>query len=273
MMKNPAKLLSRTGAFTKVTLKPAKTLASHLTFSLLNRFYSSLARDIPISAETGSCLVIAPHPDDETLGCGAAIIQARKAERDVHIIIITDGRAWPKSSLITPEVLAAMRHEETLRACEALGVAAENIIFLSVTDGEAMQQVDKIADDLLRQIERLSPSQIFSPYGCDTHADHIAVAAAMDKLVQSRAVTCRIYEYVIWFWPKQALWHLLFPYRLARLRRVSTKGLLDRKREALTRHRSQCENLTGEANWHVFSQHDLARFFRPYELFFEKRRP
>jgi len=50
-----------------------------------------VARDDTATSAARSALVLAPHPDDETLGCGATILRKRAAGTPVHVLIVTDG--------------------------------------------------------------------------------------------------------------------------------------------------------------------------------------
>lgn len=218
----------------------------------------------------GRCLIISPHPDDETLGCGAAIQQARQAGRPVNLIIVTDGSGSSVSSIISSDDLIKLRRAETIKACEKLGIHSADIIFLPFVDGTASAHIDAISSALQTHISQLKPVQIFSPYGFDGSFDHRAVAKAVDALCKVGVITVPVYEYPVWFWKWPALAHVFMPWGLLRLRRVRTEGFLDCKREALNAYASQTRNLTGENNWWTLSDHFLVNFFQPYEIFFEK---
>src|SRR5258707_15716528 len=72
----------------------------------------------------GETLVLAPHPDDESLGCGGAIALLRQRGIRVTIAVITDGQAsHPNSRLLPSSVLIQLRRQEALEAASALGVA------------------------------------------------------------------------------------------------------------------------------------------------------
>ena len=59
-------------------------------------------------AGTGSVVVVAPHPDDETLGAGGLIAAAAAVGVPVHVLLLTRGeRSHPDSPTTTPEALAA----------------------------------------------------------------------------------------------------------------------------------------------------------------------
>src|SRR5947209_4351316 len=58
-------------------------------------------------------LVFAPHPDDETLGCGGAIVRKKRAGAVVKIVVMTDGSASHPGQ-IDPDELKKLRAEEML---------------------------------------------------------------------------------------------------------------------------------------------------------------
>ena len=84
-------------------------------------------------------LVLAPHPDDESLGCGAVLAQVfaqRGSGRKAHIICLTDGAASHPQSLAVPaDRLAAIRQTELVAAVEQLGGNASDISFMGAPDG------------------------------------------------------------------------------------------------------------------------------------------
>ena len=70
------------------------------------------AIDVTDQAAASSCVVIAPHPDDETLGCGAIIARKRAAGTNVRVVIVTDGRRSHRSDKIPVHRLIALRRKE-----------------------------------------------------------------------------------------------------------------------------------------------------------------
>ncbi|HEY5540361.1 MAG TPA: PIG-L family deacetylase [Coriobacteriia bacterium] len=89
-------------------------------------------------------LVIAPHPDDETVGTGGAIALARQRGWDVTVVFVTSGdgfwqavrrRGGPMPSPAQMQAYGASRVAEARRATAALGVPQRNVIFLGFPDG------------------------------------------------------------------------------------------------------------------------------------------
>ena len=71
----------------------------------------------PLQLPAGPLLVIAPHPDDETLGCGGLIIRERLAGRLVRIVFLTDGsQSHRDHPSLTPTALAKLRKAEAVAA-------------------------------------------------------------------------------------------------------------------------------------------------------------
>lgn len=90
-------------------------------------------------------LVIAPHPDDETLGAGGAIQIARAADADVRVVVVTNGDGQALAPLAlegrlvarAPDFIAngQRRQAETLEAARALGLSGDDVVFLGYPDG------------------------------------------------------------------------------------------------------------------------------------------
>jgi LmbE family N-acetylglucosaminyl deacetylase len=231
----------------------------------LQRLYAILARDINIEAETGPALVIAPHPDDESLGCGAVIARLREKGRAVRIIVVTDGAVPTKPN---PQEIGAMRQKEAQDAGRVLGTT--DVVFLNFPDEGCDTKVQAIEAALLQQINEFKPRQIFSPYGIDGHSDHRAIAEAVGLLHGKGVVNCPLYEYPIWFWNRSAVTTLVQPHRLQRLRRVATEKYLGKKEAAILAHRSQYAKETRDIGNFTFPPGFVGIFLAPYELFFEK---
>lgn len=80
-------------------------------------------------------VVVAPHPDDETLGCGGLIALAHDAGRAIRIIVVSDGcGSHPNSRSHPPNRLRDLRECETRAAVAALGLDEAALAFLRLPD-------------------------------------------------------------------------------------------------------------------------------------------
>jgi LmbE family N-acetylglucosaminyl deacetylase len=81
-------------------------------------------------------LIVAPHPDDETLGCGGAIALLAAKGYDLQVLVISDGTgSHPHSQTHPAPVLESIRSQETIAALGILGVDPGSIAFLHLKDG------------------------------------------------------------------------------------------------------------------------------------------
>jgi LmbE family N-acetylglucosaminyl deacetylase len=144
-------------------------------------------------------IVIAPHQDDETLGCGATIAAKTAAGAPVTIVFMTDG-ATSHAKFIDPNELRALRRQEAIDAAGVLGVSSGDVHFLDFPDGNLTGCKDA-AVQALRQVLLEHPAeQVFIPYGRDRLADHVATHEIFHQSVDGSARHFSVFEYPVWFW-------------------------------------------------------------------------
>lgn len=111
-------------------------------------------------------MVIAPHPDDEVLGCGGAI--ARHTARGDHVRVVVVTRGIPE--LFAPADIEATRAELSA-AHRLLGV--EDTVFLDFPAPRLdTLPSHEISDALRKRIYETSPDLIYLPHRGDIHVDH-----------------------------------------------------------------------------------------------------
>jgi glycosyltransferase involved in cell wall biosynthesis len=235
----------------------------------------------PIGADFAqrSCLVIAPHPDDEVLGCGMAIAAKARAGSPVRVVIVTNGRNSHRSALIPPDQLVYTRRKESTEACRRLGIAPDAVEFFDVEDGAVADHAAGVAERLRLIIESFGPQDILSPSPIDRHPDHRALGALVRTLVASLPRRPRLLEYPVWFFGARAWGDWERPHRVltgplrefARLRprTFAAPDLMKTKASALAAHRTQTTNYTGEKSWFTLDPAFLRHFAGKRELYFE----
>ena len=169
-------------------------------------------------------LVMAPHPDDDVIGCGGTIRLHRQFGHTVSIIYLTDGERGIRSLNATKT--AELRTQEAVRAASYLGVPEENLFHLHLKDSDVINQCGSNYD--FRQIlENINPDIIYLPSFIESHRDHYAANVLLkNNLV--RDATIAAYE----------IWTPLIPNRL-----VNITSVIDDKRSALQAHASQLKEL------------------------------
>lgn len=228
----------------------------------------SRAEDMTSQTATRSCLVLAPHPDDETLGCGATIMRKLAAETPVHVVIAADGRyAYPSSKWSVDE-LNEIREHEARRACAILGLPCENVAFLRFEDRRLAEHRGLLRDRLFDILDTVNPEEIFVSSIIDNHPDHRVLAELGRELARARRDRFPVlYEYPIWFWDPR-IWHVARLLEL-RPRIVRTEEFRTRKREAIAAYCSQVTNSIGEMRRAPLRRGFLRQFLQAEELFFE----
>jgi LmbE family N-acetylglucosaminyl deacetylase len=216
-------------------------------------------------------IVVAPHPDDESLGCGGLIAEACRQGLRGKVIIVSDGAgSHPNSKAYPPDRLTYLREEEAKRAGAALGLKPEDMVFLSLPDrflpheGEEAEGAIAAIVDCVRELDAGS---IFVSWRHDPHCDHEA-SYRLAREAQRRISELRLFEYVVWghtLPPSTEVGpiHGGFKIRL-------DDETLEKKRRAIAAHRSQTSDLIDDdPAGFLFTQIDLAHFDRAYEFFLE----
>lgn len=142
-----------------------------------------------LAGPSGGILVIAPHPDDETLGCGAAMMTALSAGRTVAVALLTDGEmSHPSSPSHPAAVLAARRRGEFSDAINTLGGEHRDRLFAHrftlpdtqvPTDGPVASDA---VDALVALACQIDVGAIWTTSRLDPHCDHVAAATIADHI-------------------------------------------------------------------------------------------
>ena len=145
-------------------------------------------------------LILSPHPDDETLGCGGLLAAAQAAGRSGHVLILTDGSgSHPNSPSYPAERLIALRRDEARRAVQQLGLSEERLGFLDLPDTATPSSgpaFDAAVDAILQRVADVGARTLFVTWGRDPHCDH-ETAYAMAKVAAERA-GLRLLAYPVW---------------------------------------------------------------------------
>ena len=140
-------------------------------------------------------VVIAPHPDDETLGCGDLIARAARRGTATALIALTDGDAsHPESRRFPPAALGRLRSGEARRALARLGAGGIAVRRLCWRDGHVA--VDGHVGRLRRQLAMLRAGVVLVTSDADHHPDHRA--AARIALAAARGLGLPVIHYAVW---------------------------------------------------------------------------
>lgn len=140
-------------------------------------------------------LALAPHPDDETLGCGGALCLHARAGDRVAVVYLTSGELGLKH--LPPAEAWRVREAEAAEAGGILGVAA--MTFLRLPDWFLGEHVGTAAEALRPILEREAPAFIYLPHAGEWHPDHQAALPITHAALRGYdRPECRLRTYEVW---------------------------------------------------------------------------
>ena len=166
-----------------------------LTLASVTDTFAGFVRAIPIEAPFGkSVLVVAPHQDDEAIGCGGALALHVASGRDAAVVILQDGAGGCEELGMTRRQLMDIRNEESRQAAAAIGLTS--LFFLNYPDlrastAEASERVRRILIE--RRVDAL-----FVPWVLDGHPDHRTANIIVAKALEGIQWDVRVFGYEVW---------------------------------------------------------------------------
>lgn len=223
---------------------------------------ATTANGLPEFSAKTRLLVIAPHPDDETIATGVLIQQVRAAGGEVQILLLTagDNNPWPQRWLERRIVLGAAdrqrwgrrRHAEMLQALQCLGVPVQALQSLGWPDMgliDALLRDNAAVQALAAAIEQFRPSLVAAPALSDRHPDHGATHVLVRLALAQQVEPPPLLAYLVHG-------HAMVGDPLVEIRSTSAQSAS--KHRALAAHRSQMAlsgkrltRLADRSEWYV----------------------
>jgi LmbE family N-acetylglucosaminyl deacetylase len=146
-------------------------------------------------------IVFAPHPDDETLGCGGTIARRMSEGYKVFVVILTDGRhVFSKTLNVTsptPEEIKQIRKEEVTEAVSVLGVPKSNLFFFDFEDYTLAEHEKEAEEAVTAFIQGHVPDEVYFPIKREGHPDHQAANRIISHCLQKSNLENRAFQYSI----------------------------------------------------------------------------
>ena len=200
-------------------------------------------------------LVLAPHPDDETLGAGGLIARLRSRGVPVTVVAITDG----ENAYGDAPGLGDLRVKEQTEALQRLGVPESRIHRLRLPDRNVSACEDQLVKLLLPLVE--PGMHLVAPWQRDFHPDHEATGRAAARVAEIKDIS--VSSYLFW------TWHRGTPDILEGLQATRiplAEADLKAKLHALEAHASQFKHPDGQP---ILSRELLLPAHRPYEVYIQ----
>jgi LmbE family N-acetylglucosaminyl deacetylase/SAM-dependent methyltransferase len=229
----------------------------------------------------GPVVVLAAHPDDETLGAGALIATAAAAGLPVTVVVVTDGAAsHPDSSTVDRAALRHLRLKEARAAVAELGPAVE-LVALDVPDGALREHRDEVRIRVAELVRDRRPGLLLAPWRGDGHRDHrvlgeiaAAVVAELETEPETepaaeggspRSAAPRLLGYPIWMWHWADPQHRDVPWTDLVHARADEEARVAKQR-ALARYESQLRPLSAAPGDEAVLRPDFVEHFARDEV-------
>lgn len=215
-------------------------------------------------------LVVAPQPEDESLGCGGAIALLRHMGYRVHILYVTHGNIDKTNEPLTEPFVRKIKEEEAISSLEKLGVTEESATFLHIRDHLVPKRGEPGFEESVRlcinELESFMPQTVLLPCRFHPYDDHYASWEIMQEAISYMPYRINTVEYMVWKGAESnqeiASTDVLKPWRL------DIKTVMDQKIKAIAEHRTQKEEII---NWHNVQTTDKQHlgFTQPWETYLE----
>lgn len=185
-------------------------------------------------------LVIAPHPDDESIGCGGTLCKHTANGDRVAIVYLTSGELGLKHLPIAEAWKT--REQEARNAAKILGSAETH--FLRGPDWTLGDQVSKIAAALKVILKHQSPDLIYLPHGLEWHPDHKAALPVLRLALEGTEPPLpKVRAYEVWT-PLSEYDHV-----------EDISSVMPRKMRAIRAHHSQLKDLAYDRAAHGLNEY------------------
>ncbi|QJX47253.1 PIG-L family deacetylase [Hymenobacter taeanensis] len=226
-------------------------------------------------AAFGPTIVVAPHPDDETLGCGGLLALLRQAGLPAWCVLVSDGAmSHPNSRKFSAQARQALRTQELRNALAILGLPGDALHTLGLPDGSVPAPETASGAAAVGQLQQFftatQPQTVLVPWRRDPHPDHRASSQLVRAALAGLATPTRLLEYVVWAWERAAAHDLPQPGE-AQGFQLNISSVLPQKQRALEAHRSQLAGgpIDDDPTGFTLAPSMLAHFAKPMEVFFQ----
>jgi len=163
--------------------------------ALATDFFSSVLQPVPIRAPFGkSMLVLAPHQDDEVIGCGGALALQVQAQGGAFVVLLQDGADEHDAVGMSRQELVLLRNEESRRAAARLGIEPPRILGHADLAANARAAAEEVRTVM---VERKADA-VFVPFILDGHPDHRTANYILGDALREVDFSVRVFAYEVW---------------------------------------------------------------------------
>jgi len=158
-------------------------------------YFSTFVRAIPIRAPFGkSMLVLAPHQDDETIGCGGVLALQVASKHAAAIVMLQDGASGCEQLGMTREQMMELRNNESRNAAAVIDL--EPPIFLN--HSLLAESIPEATESIRRILIEREVDAVFVPFVLDAHPDHRVTNYILAGALADIPRNVRVFGYEVW---------------------------------------------------------------------------
>lgn len=216
-------------------------------------------------------IIVAPHPDDETFGCGGLIKLKRAAGVPLRVVLLTDGEAVGSGVGELAETVITARKREFTEACHRLGLDIGDLRWLHLPDGKLPQSGQSGFEAAVRllaaEIKSFSPGEVYCTHPQDVRPDHIAAVHITQAALGLLSKPCTLFFYPIWMW-YHASSGLRRRLDITGAWRLDISAALNAKKHAMDAYLNAPKTGAGNPYCGRLPSSFLKNFRQPYEVYF-----
>lgn len=143
-------------------------------------------------------LILAPHPDDEVMGCGGLIQRLCNQGIPPHVIILTGGgQSHSACCHLSESVIKEERRTMASQILQKLGLPIDHLHLLDSPDGASSPYHGEM-QKLQNLVAEIQPAAVFIPHHGEGWPDHLVCRELVERMPSLGAAA--IYEYCVWLW-------------------------------------------------------------------------
>lgn len=119
-------------------------------------------------------MIVAPHPDDETLGCGGTLLKHKQAGDQIHWVLLTAMK--PENGFSETQI--AKRAAEIAEVKQCYGFSSIHELGFPTMRLDTIAKADLVAE-VSKVFQDVKPDVVYLPYKGDVHSDHVITAEAV----------------------------------------------------------------------------------------------
>jgi N-acetylglucosamine malate deacetylase 1 len=158
-------------------------------------YFAGFVRPVVVKAPFGkSMLILAPHQDDEAIGCGGALVLQRRTGNAAAIVMLQDGADGHEELGMSRRAMTELRNEESRRAAAAVGV--DPPVFLG--HARLAESVPQASGQVRGIIMERKADAVFVPFVLDAHPDHRSANYILAESLKGVDWDVRVFGYEVW---------------------------------------------------------------------------